>query len=342
MTADAVGGVWSYATDLAEGLRHRGHAVTLAVLGPPPRSLPAGLDVIETGLPLDWLAEDEDAILLAGRVVSQLATECRATVLHLNSPALAASHRPAVPVVGVCHSCLATWWDAVREEDLPQGLAWRRDVLARGYAACDQLIAPSRSFARATAAVFGVSPTVVRNGRASPAATGRTKDAVALTAGRLWDAGKNMQSLDRAASLMQGAVYAAGPSQGPDGVSVELAAVRTMGLLDAAAMQDALHRAAVFVSLALYEPFGLTVLEAAQAGCALVLSDIPTFRELWSGAAVFVQPDDSAAVSAVLDGLLDDPAEAARLGERARACAARYTVDAMVDGTLAAYGAAPH
>ena len=39
---------------------------------------------------------------------------------------------------------------------------------------------------------------------------------------------------------------------------------------------------------ALYEPFGLAVLEAAQAGCALVLSDIPTFRELWDGAALFV------------------------------------------------------
>ena len=49
-------------------------------------------------------------------------------------------------------------------------------------------------------------------------------------------------------------------------------------------------RTAVFVSPALYEPFGLAVLEAAQAGCALVLSDIPTFRELWDGVALFVAP----------------------------------------------------
>ena len=34
-----------------------------------------------------------------------------------------------------------------------------------------------------------------------------------------------------------------------------------------------MQRAEVFVSPAVYEPFGLTVLEAAAAGCALVLAD---------------------------------------------------------------------
>ena len=57
----------------------------------------------------------------------------------------------------------------------------------------------------------------------------------------------------------------------------------------------------VFVSAALYEPFGLAVLEAAQAGCALVLSDIPTFRELWDGAALFVAADDAAGFAAALE-----------------------------------------
>lgn len=33
---------------------------------------------------------------------------------------------------------------------------------------------------------------------------------------------------------------------------------------------------------------GLSVLEAAQAGCALVLGDIDSLRELWDGAATFV------------------------------------------------------
>ena len=83
----------------------------------------------------------------------------------------------------------------------------------------------------------------------------------------------------------------------------------------------------VFVSAALYEPFGLAVLEAAAAGCALVLSDIPTFRELWDGAALFVAPDEAAIADAIA-ALVADPARRAALGEAARARAARYTPDA--------------
>ena len=100
------------------------------------------------------------------------------------------------------------------------------------------------------------------------------------------------------------------------------------------AMRRILAQRPVFASAARYEPFGLAVLEAAQAGQALVLSDIPTFRELWDGAALFVS--DEAGLVPALRRALDAPeglAAAAR--ERAR----RYTADAMADTTLALHGA---
>lgn len=43
----------------------------------------------------------------------------------------------------------------------------------------------------------------------------------------------------------------------------------------------------IYVHPALCEPFGLAVVEAAQAGCALVLSEIAPLRENWEGAALF-------------------------------------------------------
>ncbi len=87
----------------------------------------------------------------------------------------------------------------------------------------------------------------------------------------------------------------------------------------------------VFASAALYEPFGLAVLEAARAGMALALSDIPGHRELWEGAALFFHPEDDGAARDVLQRALAAPdALAARAKERAR----RYTVDAMVEATL--------
>ena len=69
LTADAVGGVWTYALDLAGALVERGTAVTLAVLGPPPGAAQRqaasgikGLKLVETGLPLDWIEEDPERL----------------------------------------------------------------------------------------------------------------------------------------------------------------------------------------------------------------------------------------------------------------------------------------
>jgi glycosyltransferase involved in cell wall biosynthesis len=109
-----------------------------------------------------------------------------------------------------------------------------------------------------------------------------------FTAGRLWDEGKDARTLDAAAGILGVAIRAAGPIAGPDGAALRSENLHLLGALDADAMAHELASAAVFASAARYEPFGLAVLEAAQAGLPLVLSDIPTFRELWNGAARFV------------------------------------------------------
>ena len=75
MTADAVGGVWQYAVDLAGGLRAHGVETTLAVLGPMPsadqqhRAEASGVRLIPTGLPLDWIADRRDEVEEAGRAI---------------------------------------------------------------------------------------------------------------------------------------------------------------------------------------------------------------------------------------------------------------------------------
>jgi glycosyltransferase involved in cell wall biosynthesis len=93
----------------------------------------------------------------------------------------------------------------------------------------------------------------------------------------------------------------------------------------------------VFASLAVYEPFGLAVLEAALAGCALVLSDTATFRELWHDAALFVPAGDASAVRDAVNRLIADGDLRLRLSARAQARAAAYSAEACVCGTLAVY-----
>jgi glycosyltransferase involved in cell wall biosynthesis len=79
------------------------------------------------------------------------------------------------------------------------------------------------------------------------------------------------------------------------------------------------------------------VLQAAQSGAALVLSSIPTFRELWDGAAVFVDPEDPGAWRAMLQALAQTPGDVAKLGAAAHERARRYTLDAMVSNTMEVY-----
>ena len=79
------------------------------------------------------------------------------------------------------------------------------------------------------------------------------------------------------------------------------------------------------------------MLEAAQARRPLVLSDIPTFRELWDGAAVFAPPGDAAALHAALGDILDDAPRRAALGAAALDRSRRYTVEAMAAGMARIY-----
>lgn len=349
MTADAVGGVWPYALDLAAALARR-HEVetTLAVLGPLPdedqrwsAGLVPGLRLVETALPLDWLAGRPKEVEAAGRRIAALAVDAGAEIVQLNTPALAAKAVFPVPTVAVHHSCVATWWAGVRTGPLPEDFAWRAELVQRGLHAADAVVAPSRAFARATRAVHQLpaTPAAVWNGRAAP------PDAEAMaepaefvfSAGRLWDEGKNVQALDGAAARLGVRLLLAGPLTGPNGARATPRHALCLGNLGGDDLRDCLARRPVFASTALFEPFGLAVLEAAQAGCALVLSDIPTFRELWTGAAIFVPPRDEAAIAAALGQVLRDRALRERLGDAARRRAARFTIAAMADRMAGLY-----
>jgi glycosyltransferase involved in cell wall biosynthesis len=204
--------------------------------------------------------------------------------------------------------------------------------------ACNALVAPTHAFAEATARTYELPvPFVVRNGRAIPKAEIVTRERMVFTSGRLWDAGKDMATLDEAAALIDAPLYAAGPLQGPNGEWRALGYAKPLGRLPADHVAAWLARAPIFASAALYEPFGLGVLEAAQAGCALVLSDIPTFRELWDDAAVFVEPRDARGFAEALERLLADPAATARFGAQAQTRAGRYTIKAMSAAMLEVY-----
>jgi glycosyltransferase involved in cell wall biosynthesis len=343
LTTDAVGGVWQYSLELGRSLTSHGIEPVLALLGPAPsdeqRRQASGLPLVETGLPLDWLAASPEDVIAAGQAISRLATRERVDLVQLNSPALAAATRFDVPVVAVSHSCIATWWKTVLGGEPDADFDWRAKLHGQGLHAADLVVAPSAAFAGMTRRAYGLPrlPLAVHNGRTPLALPEVAPHDYAFTVGRLWDKGKNVATLDRAAAALPVPLYAAGSTRGPNGDSIAFEHARPLGSVSEAELGRWLAPRPVFVSAALYEPFGLAVLEAAQAGCPLVLSDIPTFRELWDGAATFVDPLDHAGFAAAIERIASEGSARIELGAAARERAACYTPEATARAMLDVY-----
>lgn len=342
MTTDSVGGVFQHAVDLADGLGRLGFETVLAVLGPPmearQRELARGVaTIVETSLPLDWLARDGAELARASGALAAIARARGAHIVHLNTPGIE-TERFDSPVVVASHSCLATWWHSVRGGRMPDDFRWRVRSVTASIEGADAVVCPTRSFARETSRVHARAVRAVHNGRAGRHGPLAARPAsFAITIGRLWDEAKDFATLDAAAGMMRTSLLAAGPLEGPNGARVAARHAFSLGPLDQDRVRDALAHRPVFVSAAIYETFGLAVLEAAQAGCALVLADIPTYRELWEGAAIFVPPREPAAFAGAIEGLMADPDLRAEAADAALARAARYTVEAMADGIAAIY-----
>lgn len=335
LVTDAVGGVWTYSLELARALEPLAIETVLAVTGPSPshaqREAAGDLRLIDTGLPLEWLDTNEDEIATAGRALALIASREGADLVQTSSAALLAGAEFEQPCVAVQHSCVATWWAAVKGTRLPEDFEWRRDLVERGLAKADVIVAPTRAFAAATERAYELSRRVlpVHNGRSIRDVGSLPQGDFVFTAGRLWDEGKNVRTLDEAAAAIEAPFQAAGASVGPNGARAKLSHIAGLGELSQTRMGGLMAARPVFASAALYEPFGLSALEAAQAGCALVLSDIATHRELWDDAAVFVDGHDHAGFAAAINELLDNRGERDRLGSRARERALQYTPERM-------------
>jgi glycosyltransferase involved in cell wall biosynthesis len=341
LTAEATAGLWRYSLDLARGMVDAGLEPVLAVLGAPPAAeraaeagMVAGLRIIETGLPGEAGAANEADLRATGAALAGLASRIGADTVHLHLPALAAEVPWSVPVVAFAHGDVGTWWHAVHGRSPPADLAWRTAAMARGLAEADVAVAPSRSFARTLVRLYrpGRPIEVVPYGCTRVIVPPCRRQPSVLAAARLWDGGKNLAVLDRAASRLDAPVFAAGRLEELDQAVGGFAALTCLGPLSVSALVARMAEASVFVAPSRYAPFGLTVLQAAQSGMALALADIPTFRELWAGAALFFHPDDPDSLADILSRLLERPEAAAA---RARRQAERYSAEVMVQATLA-------
>jgi glycosyltransferase involved in cell wall biosynthesis len=339
MTTDVVGGVFSYSLDLARALAAHDVKVVLYTMGGPAaeeqRSAAfacGNVELIERSYKLEWMEDPWCDMEQSGSELLSLTRTRNVDVVHLNGYAHASlDWRRPVLVAG--HSCVLSWWRAVKGGYAPGEWHLYRERVREGVRSADYIVAPSAAMLEELRWFYGPLPpsAVVPNGSGGEFKPGQ-KQAWIVTSGRLWDEGKNVAAVRNAARRVTWPVYAAGA--GECGHEENFFPIGHQPRREMARWFSA---ASIYVHPALYEPFGLTVLEAAKSACALVLGDIPSLRENWEGAAIFVNPRDERQLVSALRELIANDDLREGLQRKAYIRALPFTAGTMAKGYMKIY-----
>ena len=306
MTTDTVGGVWTYTRELVTGLLDAEPSaeillVTLGSAASPDQlawlqaargSYGRRLQVELTTLPLEWQQGNAKAYIYAEPQLRRLANRFLPDIFHSNQFCFGALPLRC-PKVVVAHSDVLSWMAAVRGPEAEEASAspWLqqyREMVSAGLRGADAVVAPTRAMLQDLQAGFGDQPRgrVIANGRSvSVPHLGRQLQAV--TAGRVWDEAKGMAILEDLLCSMP--VFVAGETTHTD-ASYDATRLRRRtitGKLTETQMLALFAESSIYIVTSLYEPFGLSAVEAAQCGCAVIARDIPSQREVWGDAATY-------------------------------------------------------
>jgi glycogen(starch) synthase len=346
ITADTLGGVWTYTRELVAGLVRRGDRETLLRFGDIPIAAKtrwmdglANLDYRPTAFKLEWMLDSEADMEASSQYLQSIIDESHPDLLHFSQFYYGALDCD-VPRIVVAHSDVVSWWMSVHGQSPPETewLNWYRRIVTRGLHEATTVVAPSRWMLEQVELHYGKlrSATVIHNGR-TPALFNPyiSKQETTVTLGRLWDSGKNVSLLLK--QEMPGSVRIVGCDRHPDLQNHSFAAetIRPNVALDPhqdeRQITQTLARAGVYAATSQYEPFGLAPVEAALSRCAIVASDIPSFRDLWEGAAIFFRNNDPESLSQALESLQRDRGFRLNQGNMAlRHARQHFTADRMV------------
>ena len=341
MTADTVGGVWTYALELTRALQPYGIEVLLAVMGPPlsaaqsadARSI-SNLNLFKSNYKLEWMPDCWSDVKHAGNWLLHLENRLQPDLIHLNGYAHASLPWTS-PTLVVGHSCVYSWWQAVKGNTPPAEWQRYKNEVKNGLNSADLIVTPSAAMMRAIDTHYGPlnKQRVIPNGRNPETFKEKSKRKFILSAGRLWDEAKNIDRLVDIAHELPWPVLVAGDLQNRS----HPIHCHWLGTLPESELRSWFAAASMYALPALYEPFGYTPLEAALSGSALVLGDIDSLREIWNDAAMFVDPNDSQALKDELFELIENSSHREVMSRRARERALDFTSDRMAQNYFNAY-----
>jgi len=357
MTTDAVGGVWHYAIELAQCLLNDRIKVVLVCTGPSPgrsqlnqvkKLQKIGLTFYDKPYRLEWMDDPWEDVGHANEWIKEIYTQEKPSLLHFNTYAPATLEWD-VPAILVAHSCVTSWWQAVKKEPLPDRYEVYFKTVQKAFQKVDAVVFPSQGLLDLCQPLYGEihNPKIIYNGIQLPVVDPlyefNFKMPIIFSMGRLWDEAKNINLLFKAAPYIKAEIFIAGTK------SKDLSCprnVRFLGKLSHQQVLNWLKISAIYTLPVRYEPFGLSFLEAASNQCALVGGDTATLREIWGNSMLYVNPDDHKGLAKICNSLLDHPDESRKKGEEAYQCAKKYPLSKMKEQYMDIYrqlsGAVPN
>ena len=338
ITADTVGGVWTYTRELVTQLSRRGVRITLVSFGEIPSAAQTlwidGLLEVSyhpTAFRLEWMQDAQSDLEESARFLRALIDETKPDLLHFNQ--FYYGNLPTdLPRIVVAHSDVVSWWVSVHGAKPPDSewIQKYQENVAQGIAGADLVIAPTQWMLEQMCSYYGEPKrkAVIHNGRDPKLFVPHlSKEDYILSVGRLWDAGKQATLLLRDDLPLP--TILVGSERSPEGVVAYAQSIGRLPKLEMKGPQTETQlrqlfaRAPIYAATSRYEPFGLAPLEAALSRCAIVANDIPTFREVWGDDAVYFEQNSARSLLLTIQEVASNPQRrsdyARRALERARA-----------------------
>jgi len=354
VTADTVGGVWTYTRELVTGLSQRGIRVTLVSFGEIPSAAQCewldGLRDVEyraTAFRLEWMQDFREDMRVSSAFLEQLIAETRPDLLHLSQYCYGAL-KSDVPKIVVGHSDVLSWWSTIHGEAPPENdwIRGYRQVVTAGLEGANAVVTPSKWMLDALREQYGQAQqgVVIYNGR-NPSLFNphMSKEDLVVSVGRAWDKAKNVALLSQVTHTTP--VWIVGQERHPDPAFRDQVmepdrarGVRFCGPQTEAQLRQLLSRASMYAATSQYEPFGLAPVEAALSRCAVIANDIPVFRELWGETACYFRHNDAEDLGRTIHLLGHDRDLRATYANLAyRRAQQRFTSERMMNDYLSLY-----
>lgn len=335
MTTDTVGGVWNYSVDLASALLHDQVNVTLLAMGPvPDQGQQAQVSQLENvtfhHLPcqLEWMDDPWSDVEKAGEWIKRIYYQELPDIIHFNHYAHV-SLGWECPVVLVAHSCVASWWHEVKKEALPDRYNRYFQMVKEAMHTADVVVSPTAEMLNLYEEIYGnlKNGRVIYNGLEIPAEmSGRVKQPVIFSMGRIWDEAKNINLLIEAARNIRGKIYIAGDKDKTRFKTLP-SNVMLLGQITRQEVYDWLKISSIYVLPVKYEPFGLSFLEAGLNHCALIGGNIPTLHELWDNSMTYTSTGKATELAKKCNQLLADRQYCSEMGRKAHNRVQRYSLE---------------